>query len=199
MMNRVLTPLVSAVCFLLIACSQPAPPAPKKVRTPVYVGKVEQKYPGYNYVLIALAGRIYEPGTVLISQSSGIEEGRRVANLIVTNERMGRKCIPADIRSGEVEPGDLVFLYRNLASPNSSVTIEPDAPEEPTESPQIIPSGSGQTTAGLLPLPGEPAEPEPAEQKRLNQEREKILKELENVPDRMEDPMSEFNQVKKEH
>ena len=71
----------------------------------VYVGKVEQVYPNHHYVLIALAGNVYEPGTVLISQSPGREEKCRVANLIVTEERMGRARIPADIRSGAVQTG----------------------------------------------------------------------------------------------
>lgn len=68
----------------------PAGAAVKKAgRSPVYVGKVERVYPRHNYVLIALAGTVYEPGTVLISQSAGSGENRRVANLIVTEERMG--------------------------------------------------------------------------------------------------------------
>lgn len=129
----------------------------------MYVGKVEQVYPSHNYVLIALAGNIYEPGTVLISQSPGREENRRVANLIVTEERMGRARIPADIRSGAVEAGDLVFLYRNLAAPESSGkkdNPDPDNPEPKTDedgkevTPPISPDG-GKTPDGLLPVPGE--------------------------------------------
>ena len=102
-MKRILSlPALAAFVLLGASCSQQVRPVKKTARPPVYVGKVEQVYPSHNYVLIALAGNIYEPGTVLISQSPGREENRRVANLIVTEERMGRARIPADIRSGAV-------------------------------------------------------------------------------------------------
>lgn len=116
-MRRIVSlPVLAAFVVLGASCSQQVQqPVKKAVPPPVYVGKVEQVYPNHHYVLIALAGNVYEPGTVLISQSPGREEKCRVANLIVTEERMGRARIPADIRSGAVEAGDLVFLYRNLA------------------------------------------------------------------------------------
>ncbi len=129
-------PALAAFALLGASCSQQVRPVKKTARPPVYVGKVEQVYPSHNYVLIALAGNVYEPGTVLISQSPGREENRRVANLIVTEERMGRARIPADIRSGAVEAGDLVFLYRNLAAPESSGkkdNPDPDNPEPGTD------------------------------------------------------------------
>lgn len=118
-MRRIVSlPVLAAFVVLGASCSQQVQqPVKKAVPPPVYVGKVEQVYPNHHYVLIALAGNVYEPGTVLISQSPGREEKCRVANLIVTEERMGRARIPADIRSGAVEAGDLVFLYRNLAVP----------------------------------------------------------------------------------
>ena len=121
-MRRIVSlPVLAAFVVLGASCSQQVQqPVKKAVPPPVYVGKVEQVYPNHHYVLIALAGNVYEPGTVLISQSPGREEKCRVANLIVTEERMGRARIPADIRSGAVEAGDLVFLYRNLAVPGSS-------------------------------------------------------------------------------
>ncbi|UQT44620.1 hypothetical protein M5E88_19245 [Akkermansia muciniphila] len=162
------------------------------------MGKVEQVYPNHHYVLIALAGNVYEPGTVLISQSPGREEKCRVANLIVTEERMGRARIPADIRSGAVEAGDLVFLYRNLAVPESTGKMDeqkPVSPEPETDedskvvAPPIAPDG-GRTADGLMPLPGEQPVPASADQERISREREKILRELESVPDRLEEPWS---------
>ena len=114
-MRRIVSlPVLAAFVVLgaLLLLQQVQQPVKKAVPPPVYVGKVEQVYPNHHYVLIALAGNVYEPGTVLISQSPGREEKCRVANLIVTEERMGRARIPADIRSGAVEAGDLVFLYR---------------------------------------------------------------------------------------
>lgn len=199
-MKRILSlPALAAFVLLGASCSQQVRPVKKTARPPVYVGKVEQVYPSHNYVLIALAGNVYEPGTVLISQSPGREENRRVANLIVTEERMGRARIPADIRSGAVEAGDLVFLYRNLAAPESSGkkdNTDPDNPEPKTDedgkevTPPISPDGA-KTPDGLLPVPGEAPAPDPADQERISREREKILRELESVPGKLDDPWRE--------
>ena len=100
-MRRIVSlPVLAAFVVLGASCSQQVQqPVKKAAPPPVYVGKVEQVYPNHHYVLIALAGNVYEPGTVLISQSPGREEKCRVANLIVTEERMGRARIPADIRA----------------------------------------------------------------------------------------------------
>ena len=201
-MRRIVSlPVLAAFVVLGASCSQQVQqPVKKAAPPPVYVGKVEQVYPNHHYVLIALAGNVYEPGTVIISQSPGREEKCRVANLIVTEERMGRARIPADIRSGAVEAGDLVFLYRNLAVPESSGKMEeqkPVCPEPETDednkgvAPPVAPDG-GRMADGLMPLPGEQSVPVPAsaDQERISREREKILRELESVPDRLEEPWS---------
>ncbi|WP_300665941.1 hypothetical protein, partial [uncultured Akkermansia sp.] len=195
-MRRIVSlPVLAALVLLGASCSQQVQqPVKKAAPPPVYVGKVEQVYPNHHYVLIALAGNVYEPGTVLISQSPGREEKCRVANLIVTEERMGRAHIPADIRSGAVEAGDLVFLYRNLAVPESSGKMDEQKPvgPEPDEdskvvAPPIAPNG-GRTADGLMPLPGDQPVPASADQERISREREKILRELESVPDKLEEP-----------
>lgn len=199
-MRRIVSlPVLAAFVMLGASCSQQVQqPVKKAAPPPVYVGKVEQVYPNHHYVLIALAGNVYEPGTVLISQSPGREEKCRVANLIVTEERMGRARIPADIRSGAVEAGDLVFLYRNLAVPESFGKMEeqkPVCPEPETDennkvvAPPVVPDG-GRTADGLMPLSGEQSVPASADQERISREREKILRELESVPDRLEEPWS---------
>ena len=197
-MKRIVSlPVLAALVLLGASCSQQVQqPVKKAAPPPVYVGKVEQVYPNHHYVLIALAGNVYEPGTVLISQSPGREEKCRVANLIVTEERMGRARIPADIRSGAVEAGDLVFLYRNLAVPESSGQMDEQKPvsPEPDEdskvvAPPIAPNG-GRTADGLMPLPGDQPVPASADQERISREREKILRELESVPDKLEEPWS---------
>ena len=172
-MRRIVSlPVLAAFVVLGASCSQQVQqPVKKAAPPPVYVGKVEQVYPNHHYVLIALAGNVYEPGTVLISQSPGREEKCRVANLIVTEERMGRARIPADIRSGAVEAGDLVFLYRNLAVPESSGKMEeqkPVCPEPETDednkgvAPPVAPDG-GRMADGLMPLPGEQSVPASAD------------------------------------
>ena len=200
-MNKILPVSALLGCVLLAAsCSQQVQPVKKAGRSPVYVGKVERVYPRHNYVLIALAGTVYEPGTVLISQSAGSGENRRVANLIVTEERMGRTRSPADIRSGTAEAGDLVFLYQNLAVPESSGKTG----EEPTDTPEpgkeITPPVS---PVGLLPLPGErPAEPEaPADKpSRIPGARsiqDEIMKDLDTVPGTLEDSLRAVSPEKK--
>lgn len=200
-MNKILPMSALLGCVLLAAsCSQQVQPVKKAGRSPVYVGKVERVYPRHNYVLIALAGTVYEPGTVLISQSAGSGENRRVANLIVTEERMGRTRIPADIRSGTAEAGDLVFLYQNLAAPESSGKTG----EEPTDTPEpgkeITPPGSPD---GLLPLPGErPAEPEapadkPSRSPGARSIQDEIMKDLDTVPGTLEDSLRAVSPEKK--
>ena len=200
-MNKILS--VSALLggmLLAASCSQQVQPVKKAGRSPVYVGKVERVYPRHNYVLIALAGTVYEPGTVLISQSAGSGENRRVANLIVTEERMGRTRIPADIRSGTAEKGDLVFLCQNLAAPESSGKTG----EEPTDTPEpgkeITPPVSPD---GLLPLPGErPAEPEgpadkPSAKPGAHSIQDEIMKDLDTVPGTLEDSLRAVSPEKK--
>ena len=49
----------------------------------------------------------------------------------------------------------------------------------------------GKTPDGLLPVPGEAPAPDPADQERISREREKILRELESVPGKLDDPWRE--------
>lgn len=148
--------------LLAASCSQQqVQPVKKPVRSPVYAGRVERVYPQYKYVLIALAGNVYEPGTVLISQSPSSVEGERVANLVVSAEKVDRLRVPADIRSGAVEVGDLVFLYQNLAVPESThraedPSVPPGSPEKKEVTPPMEPKGA-VTPDGLVPLPGQGA------------------------------------------
>ncbi len=115
---------------LLSSCSQkPEEVAPKPRRAPVYIGIVDRVYPRYHYALIRLSSATPTAGTTLISQSPDGETTSRIANLIVTEERLGRLRVPADIRSGSVMPGDIVFRYQNLAEPSPH-----DAPANPDES-----------------------------------------------------------------
>lgn len=200
-MNKILPVSALLGCVLLAAsCSQQVQPVKKAGRSPVYVGKVERVYPRHNYVLIALAGTVYEPGTVLISQSAGSGENRRVANLIVTEERMGRTRIPADIRSGTAEAGDLVFLYQNLAAPESSGKTGEKPTDTPEPGKEITPPVSPD---GLLPLPGErPAEPEapadkPSRSPGARSIQDEIMKDLDTVPGTLEDSLRAISPEKK--
>ena len=72
---------------------------------------------------------------------------------------------------------------------------KPGSPEPETDednkvvAPPVVPDG-GRTADGLMPLPGEQPVPASADQERISREREKILRELESVPDRLEEPWS---------
>ncbi len=191
-MNRFFILLTSAAGLLLGSCSQPAPP-PEKTQTPIYVGKVERVYPTHNYALLYVQGRPLQAGTVLISQSDGTDGEVRVANLVVSDERLGRRRLPADIRSGAVRPGDRVFLYRNLASPdNKAETTSPEEGDTPSQTTDVTPT-ENDSPADLPSLSDRPEEqPTNAAQKRAEdeqralEEQERILKQLEGIPDRIE-------------
>lgn len=116
--KRMFIPAALLAALFLASCSQ-EPEKVKVVRTPMYIGKVDHVYKNYKYVLIRLFGAAPETGTTLISQPPDGDTNTRIANLVVTAERLGKLRVPADIRSGSVEEGDIVFLYRNLSEPES--------------------------------------------------------------------------------
>lgn len=184
------------VILLSFSCSQQVMKGKQKDNaSPVYIGKIERVYARHQYVLISLSGAVYPPGTVLLSQSPPSAEQQRIANLIVTDERLGGTRIPADIRSGSVEAGDLVFLYRTLAAPESTDSKKeeeistPDDVVRKDDTPPVTPAGP-DAPDGLLPLPGKPSIPaDPGrteeDEKRVSDEREKILKLLDSMPDKL--------------
>ncbi|WPX39934.1 hypothetical protein QET93_010355 [Akkermansia sp. N21116] len=157
-MNRTTIPAALCAALFLASCSQEPKEAEKTVSTPVYVGKVDHVYKNYNYVLIRLFGAVPEAGTTLISQSPEGEASSRIANLVVTAERIGRLRVPADIRSGSVEEGDIVFRYQNLAEPESREQTSDDSKEKEV-TPVTIPSDTTDTDAahsgneGIIGLP----------------------------------------------
>ncbi len=191
-MNRFIILLASAAGLMLCSCSQPAPP-PKKTQAPIYVGKVEQVYPLHNYALLSVQGRPLQAGTILISQSDGTDGEVRVANLVVSDERLGRRRLPADIRSGAVRPGDKVFLYRNLTRPdNKAQTATPEGEDTPPQTADDTPAANDAPT-GLPSLSDRPVTPSPdatqkqaEDEQRARDEQERILKQLEDIPDRIE-------------
>lgn len=118
-------------------------------------------------------------GTVLISQSPGREEKCRVANLIVTEERMGRARFLADIRSGAVEAGTWcscigTWLFRKVPerwkSRSRSVLNRKRMKTTRVVAPPVAPDG-GRMADGLMPLPGEQSVPASADQERFRERR----------------------------
>lgn len=113
------------------SCSQKKEPV-KLAEAPVYVGVIDNVYPRHGYVLVRLNNAPPPEGTVLISQSPEDSAQSRIANLVVSAERLGNLRVPADIRSGTAEKGDLVFLYKNLAPPQQQSDItEPEETMDP--------------------------------------------------------------------
>lgn len=185
--------LCSGAVVLWAGCSQHQKAPLIEIKTiPMRIGTVSQVYPEHKYVLISLSGKVYPPGTVLISQSSTDGELHRVANLCVSEERLDRRFIPADIRSGSVQVGDLVYLYRGISAPTVAASTDNETQEENNEEPSFVVDPvdslvSDVTTAdGLLPLDEEVDATHQAEiDKKRAEAREKILKQLEDVPGKL--------------
>ncbi len=175
------------------ACTQNQTAPRVEIKTiPLRIGTVSQVYPEHKYVLISLSGKVYPPGTVLISQSSTDGELHRVANLCVSEERLDRRFIPADIRSGTVQVGDLVYLYKGISAPNIPMTPGNESAEEPVEEPAFILDPSDTEVAdvttpdGLLPMEEQVDTAKQTEiDKKRAEQREKILKQLEDVPGKL--------------
>ena len=134
----------------------------KVVVKPDFVGVVDRVYSVQKYALVRIGGVFPREGTTLISHSpEGADE--RVANLVVSPERLGNLRVPADIRSGAVETGDLVFVYKGLASPESREGKEEEKEdvselqEEKSTSEKkgaVFPPGMPPGSDGLLPSSG---------------------------------------------
>ncbi|MGN0836169.1 MAG: hypothetical protein ACI4OS_01900, partial [Akkermansia sp.] len=130
---------LSAVC--LSACSwqqQAAPAAAQKeaeenkatLPPPLHLGAVHQVYPEQGFCLLRMLGPIPVPGTTLISHPAD-GSNDRAGNLCVSNSQGSRNgMIAADIRSGIVLRGDRVFLYRDIAAPQTQEEEEQSPAEE---------------------------------------------------------------------
>lgn len=130
--------------------------APPK-KAPLYLGTVHQVYPEKDFALLRLIGPIpKEDTTVITHPANGTHD--RIGNLIISSGQAARNgIIAADIRSGTVVQGDLVFLYRNIAAPEAREEETEEAPPqtEPNQDQTIIesPPASLLTTETLEPEP----------------------------------------------
>lgn len=149
-----LTGITLAAC-LLWGCSRPETPPPAVVK-PDFVGVVDRVYPAQKYALVRVGGVMPPEGTTLISHAPD-GGAKRVANLMVSPERIGNLRIPADIRSGSIEPGDLVFVYKGLAAPSPKEAEEdvPETEEQKVKENGAFPSGAPVRDDGLLTAPGD--------------------------------------------
>lgn len=139
---------------------------------PLHLGAVHQVYPEQNFALLRMLGPVPAPGTTLISHPAD-GSNDRVGNLCVSQTTGSRNgIIAADIRSGTVVKGDRVFLYREIAAPESREQ-EPDFTDD-TDSPADTEADNGddtqlpagEDTAPVLPdaEPAAAADTEPVQQ-----------------------------------
>lgn len=150
--------------LMIASCSQDKPA--QRTETPTYVGVIDNVYEKHGYALVRLNGSPPPEGTVLISQSTEESAQPRVANLVVSAERLGNLRVPADIRSGTAEKGDLVFLYKNLApqaKEEQEENNEPITPDMPAPSPIFPPTPlpPAEDDAADTPAPPEPPSDDP--------------------------------------
>lgn len=119
-----------------------------KKPAPIYLGSVHQVYPEKNFALLRIIGPMPGPDDTLITHpSNGSNE--RVGNLVVSMGQPARNnIITADIRSGTVVRGDLVFQYRDISEPDSKEQEMEEIPEVP-EIPGGIPTSSEPATTVL--------------------------------------------------
>lgn len=98
---------VAALALAAAACGgvEPEEEPPNSAAAPRLVGRVGSVNPAEGFVLVESYGEFSLGEGLLLSGVGG--EGR-TASLLVTGERMGR-FVAADVKSGEVEAGDLVY------------------------------------------------------------------------------------------
>lgn len=106
----------------MLSCS-PNELAKPEVTPPVLVGRVTKIFPRQKFVLIKKETLVTMPeeNTILLSQD---DEGKRIANLMVTGERLpGSPQFPADIRSGDPKVGDRVYVYRSMEHGSQGIRV----------------------------------------------------------------------------
>lgn len=110
----------------------------KKELPPLYLGTVHQVYPAQKFALLRIIGPTPRAGVTLISHPAD-GDSARMGNLVVSPDSTpNRGIVVADIRSGAVESGDRIFLYRNISRQAESPERQLDdvvVTESPTETP----------------------------------------------------------------
>ncbi len=113
---------VCAIAFLFAACEstttpkEEKKPEEKKKETVYYIGSIYKVYPDSKFALVRIVKQKPAAGTTLIAHPAAGPH-LRMANLQVSNETIDNNITPliaADIRSGQLEVGDAVYIYRAL-------------------------------------------------------------------------------------
>jgi hypothetical protein len=111
--------------FVLSGCgsSPPKEEPPKEAVSKRLAGRVQRVNKASQFVLIRRYGywRVDE-GDIVVTSGEG-----RAANLLPTGEKLGEH-IAADIRSGEVEVGDSVYIRKILTSKKAKPSGEVEKP-----------------------------------------------------------------------
>lgn len=112
----------------------------KKELPPLYLGTVHQVYPAQKFALLRIIGPMPRAGVTLISHPAD-GTTTRMGNLVVSPDSTpNRGIVVADIRSGAVESGDRVFLYRNISRQEEKIEQADELRDDVvTESPVVSP------------------------------------------------------------
>ncbi len=131
-----------AIAFLFAACESTSTPKEEKKpeeekkETVYYIGSIYKVYPDSKFALVRIVKQKPAAGTTLIAHPAAGPHVR-MANLQVSNETIDNNITPliaADIRSGQLEVGDAVYIYRALG-----------------EAPPPFAAGADGTPAGATP------------------------------------------------
>ena len=126
-MFKLMLPILSWLIFLPgCGSSVKEPEPPQEMISKRLAGRVQRVNRASQFVLIRRYGywRVGE-GDIVVTSGDG-----RTANLLPTGEKLGEH-IAADIRSGEVEVGDEVYIQKIL-------TAKEDEPSEEVEKQAVL-------------------------------------------------------------
>lgn len=119
------------LCLATASCGwlrTPEQPTPSPTNVPQLVGRVASLHADDGFVLVqCLDDRKLAEGLLLTTRG----DENRSASLIVTGERSGRYAA-ADLKGGEIEPGDAVFARQKPPE-----NADPEPPET-----EKLPSGN---------------------------------------------------------
>lgn len=198
-MKRILSlPALAAFALLSASCSQQVRPVKKTSGLPCTWGRWSRCTPATTMCSLRWPGTFTSPEPC---SSPSLRAGRKPQGR--EPDRDGGTYGPGAHSGGHTQrsrggrgPGVPVPEPGRSGKLRKKDNPDPDNPEPGTDedgkevTPPISPDG-GKTPDGLLPVPGEAPAPDPADQERISREREKILRELESVPGKLDDPWRE--------
>lgn len=114
----------------------------KKEQPPLYLGTVHQVYPERQFALLRIIGPMPRAGVPIISHPADGSTARMGNLVIPEGSQANRGIIVADIRSGAVESGDRIFLYRNISQQTPRDVEQPIDISQTTDMPEVRPSTS---------------------------------------------------------